>query len=305
MDINPFVRKAVAVSIVFFFVGISITPLMSGLSIEKETRDVQLCENGVREENDTTPPVTTISFDPPVPDGMNGWYVSDVIVTLNATDNDSGVWRTFCSLSPGGNYTEPLLVSQDGIYEITFYSIDYVGNVEPTKSVWIKIDKTPPTIIVDITWETVGDHYNIIVTATCSDPMGGITKVEFYLNGVLQETVTGAGPDYVWTFFFPKFPPISITIKVVVYDNAGNIFVFEINIYIYRAFFAGLITDLNDTGGGIISFKAKFVFFAIFNPFDLGRVIPDEEIFVIREYHGYLGPGFIVGIFPAISIEYS
>jgi len=65
-----------------------------------------------------------------------------------------------------------------------------------------------------------------------------------------------------------------------------------------------LITDLNDTGRGIISFKAKSVFFVLFHPFDMGRIIPLEEIFVIRDYQGYLGPRFIVGIFSIISIEY-
>ena len=43
------------------------------------------------EYDDTTPPVTTHSLDPPEPDGWNGWYVSDVNVTLTATDDESGV----------------------------------------------------------------------------------------------------------------------------------------------------------------------------------------------------------------------
>jgi hypothetical protein len=302
MEKKPIARKSMGVFIALLFVGISLAPMMSGLSIEKSIWDVQLCENGVRDENDTTPPVTTISFDPPVPNGQNGWYVSDVMVTLNATDNDSGVWRTFCSISPGGNYTEPILVSQDGIYEITFYSIDYAGNVEVMKSAFLKIDKTPPKGIVDLTLEKVGSVYNMIITVTCLDENNSIAKVEFYFNGALQETITGAGPEYVWTY---QYIPLltSFTIKVVVYDTAGNIYVVEIT-FGPRTFFTGLITDLNDTGRGIISFKAKFVFFVLFHPFDMGRVIPQEEIFVIRDYQGYLGPRFIVGIFSTISIEY-
>ena len=194
--------------------------MSGGSSIEKSIWDVQLCENGVRDENDTTPPVTTISFDPAVPNGQNGWYVSDVMVTLNATDNESGVWRTFCNVSPGGNYTEPILVSQDGIYEITFYSIDYAGNVEVMKSAFLKIDKTPPKGVVDLTLEKVGSVYNVIISVTYLDS-SGIAKVEFYFNGALQETVTGAGPDYVWGFQYVSLP--SFTIKIVIYDNAGNI----------------------------------------------------------------------------------
>lgn len=39
----------------------------------------------------TTPPVTSITKDPSSPDGDNGWYVSPVTFTLNATDLESGV----------------------------------------------------------------------------------------------------------------------------------------------------------------------------------------------------------------------
>ena len=198
MDKNPFITKGLSLGIILLFVGITVNPI-TGISSNRD---------------DTTPPMTTISFNPPVPDGMNGWYVSPVTVTLNATDNESGVWRTFCNLSPGGNYTEPILVSQDGIYEITFYSIDYAGNVEATKSVWIKIDKTPPKVIMDWDWEQVGSVINIIVTATCTDAMSATMNVEFYFNDELVETVTGAGPrTYVWTFQFT--PLLSFTIKAV------------------------------------------------------------------------------------------
>lgn len=67
-----------------------------------------------------------------------------------------------------------------------------------------------------------------------------------------------------------------------------------------KVFFVGLISDLNDTGD-IISFNATLVFFAMFNPFDMGRVIPDEQIFVLRDYQGYLGPRFILGMFDMMT----
>ena len=53
---------------------------------------------------DCIPPTTSCFLDPLVPNGLNGWYVSNITVTLNATDNESGVWRTYCN---GEIYTKP------------------------------------------------------------------------------------------------------------------------------------------------------------------------------------------------------
>ena len=99
--------------------------------------------------DDTTPPVTTITFDPPVPNGLNGWYVTDVNVTLNATDDLSGVKTIYYQINGGP------LESHDGDYfnftldhdcldgYIEYYSVDNEGNVEQVKSVRISIDQLP------------------------------------------------------------------------------------------------------------------------------------------------------------------
>jgi hypothetical protein len=224
MDRNPFVRTGLVFIIVILFVLVSMLPAVCSLSMEKGARNIQLKKKGVRDDNDTTPPATTISFDPPIPNGCNGWYVSNVTVTLNATDNESGVWRTYCSLLPPGQvYTEPIVLSNDDIYYIYFWSVDYAGNVELPKSVGIKIDKTPPVLILNYTWVRIGfKKYNIIVTVTCYDAMTGIAKIEFYFNGELQETVTGPGPpEYVWTYNYIPLP--NVTIKVIVFDSACNV----------------------------------------------------------------------------------
>jgi len=183
--------------------------------------NTQMCEKGLRDDNDTTPPATTISFNPPIPNGLNGWYVSNVLVTLNATDNESGVNRTYCSLLPPGKvYTEPILVSQDGVYFIYYLSVDNAGNVELPKCAAIKIDKTQPTIITNYTWGgNFWDGYWICVTCTYFDTMSGIGRVEFYFNGVLELTVTGTVPTYVWNFSYAPLP--NVIIKVIAYDNAG------------------------------------------------------------------------------------
>jgi hypothetical protein len=81
--------------------------------------------------------------------GNNGWYLSDASVSLSASDNDggTGVFKTEYSLDGGktwDNYTSSLTFNTEGVSDFLFRSEDFVGNIEETKSLAIKIDKTPP-----------------------------------------------------------------------------------------------------------------------------------------------------------------
>lgn len=219
MNENHIVRKGFVVFIVVFIVAISISQRGSGLSREKdEWTNTKISENSLRDDNDTTPPVTTISYDPLVPNGLSGWYVTNVTVILNASDNGSGVLRTYCSLlPPGETYTEPILISEDGEYFIYFYSIDYAGNVEFPKSVVLKIDKTPPVVMTTV--ERIGLR-KWLITVEASDALSGINKVEFYLNDILQDTLSGAGP-FLWSFIF-VWRQTHCKLKIIGHDIAGN-----------------------------------------------------------------------------------
>ena len=166
---------------------------------------------------DNEPPETHVSLDPPTPNGCNGWYISDILVTLNATDEESGVWRTYYN---GMIYTGPFNWSGG---PLTIFSIDNVENEESHINIpSLKVDKWPPIIELHYTWERIGFRkYVIIVTATCVDSLSGMGKVEFYLNDVLQETVIGPGPDdYVWRYDYIR--GLNVTIKAIAYDGAGN-----------------------------------------------------------------------------------
>ena len=116
---------------------------------------------------DTTPPETTLSLDGPV--GMNGWYRGDVRATLTTEEGatteyslDDGSWQA---------YTEPFMVTREGITELRYRSIDVAGNIEETQSSEIKIDILPPEAMVgfDVTTGTlkvVGLEEDIQVEST-------------------------------------------------------------------------------------------------------------------------------------------
>jgi len=167
---------------------------------------------------DFSPPMTSMFLPPP--NGENGWYISDFSITLNATDDWSGVDLTYYKAN--GHqwqvYTDPFDVYTNG--EIACYSTDKAGNQETSKSVIIKMDTTPPQIFLNYTWEGNPWHgYEFIFTATCTDSMSGMDKVEFYLNDEVEYVVTGPGPTYVWNYSSTPLP--SVIVKAIAYDMAG------------------------------------------------------------------------------------
>jgi len=91
---------------------------------------------------DLTPPTTSYNLIP-LPNGKNGWCISNIIVQIVANDSISGVKNTYYKID--GNwvsYSNPILIEEDGIYEIKFYSIDNSNNVEDTKIVEISLQPT-------------------------------------------------------------------------------------------------------------------------------------------------------------------
>lgn len=175
---------------------------------------------------DRNPPVTHVFLDPPVPDGLNGWYVTKVLVTLNVTDNESGVRQTQVPphIVPGGIYTEPFFIDHDGCHSIGFHSTDNVGNVEAEKtSPPFCIDMIKPTIFMsyNVTEEhPLQNHYELTFYVTATDATSGLYGCEFYLNGLLQTTIIGPGPEYQWIWNFTELP--NVVIRSIVYDMAGN-----------------------------------------------------------------------------------
>ena len=234
-------RKWLVEGIILLIIGMSLLPSTAKMM----------------EKDDTTPPVTTCALDPPEPDGQNGWYVNDVTVTLNATDNESGVNVTYYRVNATSweVYAEPFLISNDGSHiVIEYYSVDNAGNTEPTMIVTCAMDKTIPELFLEYRLtQTVFCGWAITFCATATDATSEMNRVEFYFNNLLQVTLGGSGPEYTWDYpswyrvrgfirdpeiteeyvkFYARFviitgyPPFPIIPKIVIsaiaYDNAGN-----------------------------------------------------------------------------------
>ncbi len=123
---------------------------------------------------DTTAPVTTAK----VP---TDWSKEAVTVTLTATDDQSGIAKTYYSVNKsefieGTSFT----VKGDGLYIISYYSVDVAGNKEEVKTAEVKIDTTAPvtTAKVPADWSKEA----VTVTLTATDDQSGIAKTYYSVD---------------------------------------------------------------------------------------------------------------------------
>jgi hypothetical protein len=180
---------------------------------------------------DDANPTSSHTLSPASPDGLNGWYISDVTVTLDAEDGtqdwQSGVDVIKYKVGSGAVQTingdhGTFKIENDGEdIPVEYWAIDNVGNEETHHTFTIDMDQTKPQITLE--YEVTGggplEGWEFTFTATATDDTSGMERVEFYFNGVLQETVTGSGPTYVWVITYNPVPKAYF--KAVGYDMAG------------------------------------------------------------------------------------
>ena len=127
--------------------------------------------------------------------GLNGWYISDVIISFSYDPKYvseiqyflDGQWHT---------YVEPFTVSKEGVYLISWVWFNEIGEGNSGQPIGFKIDKTPPAI--KLTRKSSGKN-KVIFTATVTDAVSSVERVDFYLDDVLQQTNTEAPYQYTWT----------------------------------------------------------------------------------------------------------
>ena len=202
---------------------------------------------------DTTSPETTISSISGTP-GHEGWYTSDVTVTLSATDDISGVAVTEYSFDGINwfNYTVPFTISTEGITTLYYRSTDNAGNMEGTGVEIIIIDKTPPVTTTSLTgtpglkgWYTS----DVTITLSATDNVSGVNRTEYSFDGInwfnytVPFTISTEGITTLYyrstdnagnmeatsteVIMVDKTPPVTnLTIGTPIYvDSAGNVYV--------------------------------------------------------------------------------
>ena len=103
------------------------------------------------------------------------------LITLEATDDETGVAKTFYSLNDSlFKEGTSISVDQEGVNKISFNSIDKVGNMEQVKTVFVNIDKTSPVTKIN---EIPPFSQSFTVQLTGEDKLSGVAKTYYSVNG--------------------------------------------------------------------------------------------------------------------------
>jgi len=134
----------------------------------------------VGEAPDDIDPVTVLTG---LPRGF--WQNNTVTLHLDATDVWSGVAETMCSLDgiPFSEYRGDLVVSEEGIHSLSFYSVDRWGNVENITTVNFGIDRTAPVVSFDHNPGDLLPKDRAMVSYVSSDLTSGVGKLWVSIDG--------------------------------------------------------------------------------------------------------------------------
>ncbi|HEY0099529.1 MAG TPA: family 10 glycosylhydrolase [Pyrinomonadaceae bacterium] len=181
-----------------FFGGVDLEPGEYLVKVEQGADVLYSCVATVTAGNvatadaaipETTAPVTNATLNPSTPDGSNDWYTSDVAVALDASDSCSGVAGTEYSTDGGASwqpYAGSFEISQEGTNNILYRSTDRIGNVETTRSLTIKIDKTAPAIQLSATPSIIngknGKPVAVTLSGSGADAVSGLASVSYVVT---------------------------------------------------------------------------------------------------------------------------
>jgi hypothetical protein len=196
-----------------------------------------VCDSLSEANQDVSSPITTSMITGTL--GNNGWYVSDVQMTLTATDNDGGSGVKEIHYTVDGTETivqgssASVSIVGDGTHTVTWYAIDNAGNVEtPSQEMSFNIDTTSPSIPAlgansAILWPPNHKMVNVVIGGSVADGGSGIASTMITVTdeyGTCNTTVQGFGravPLEAWREGTDRDGRL-YTITAVITDKAGN-----------------------------------------------------------------------------------
>jgi hypothetical protein len=131
----------------------------------------------------------------------SGWQSDPVTVSVDASDDDTGVDRieycTGAGCDPSSGSTgDSVTVSQDGTTQVRFRAVDNVGNSGPVQTATVKIDRSGPSVDVDTGARGVGGGWSntpVTVDMSGSDSQSGLDRVEHCLGASCSPGSGGTG----------------------------------------------------------------------------------------------------------------
>ncbi|MEF3302222.1 cadherin-like beta sandwich domain-containing protein [Paenibacillus sp. GYB003] len=169
---------------------------------------------------DVTAPITTVQVDPT---GPIEWHRAPVSLTLVARDDLSGVSGTEYQLNGEPDwkpYLGPISISDEGIFQLFYRSVDRAGNVEETKERTVRIDNTAPSYALTVNGipyadgTAYGDDQTLTFQLAATDALSGLADQTMTLDG--QPYGNGTVVDLAGKLGVHS-------LRIVLTDQAGNV----------------------------------------------------------------------------------
>ena len=149
-------------------------------------KEWQVYEAPPVEVPDTEAPALTVEVAPTLP--ASGWYADDVTVTATALDNRDASPVVEVRIGDGDwtPYTEPVVITEDGVTVLEFRASDEAGNVSEGESVTVQLDTTAPEVSSE--WTSKAKKQ---LSLSATDAGSGLAVIEFRVNGGAWSTYGG------------------------------------------------------------------------------------------------------------------
>jgi hypothetical protein len=157
--------------------------------------------------------------------------VSGLVTVLASASDNTGVTKVefyvngllkYTANAAPFSYTLDTNAIANGQLSLVAKAYDAVGNVTTSSAVNVSVfnDTIAPTVSFSSLGNGASVSGTIAVAATAADNVG-VSKVEFYVNGVLQGSTSTSPYAYIWDTL--EVANGSYTLSILAYDAAGNV----------------------------------------------------------------------------------
>jgi hypothetical protein len=135
---------------------------------------------------DVTPPTVSVSTDPSVPNGPNGWFTGPVKLSVVA-DDPSGIASREYRI--GGDswqkFTRPVSLPE-GVTKVSYRATDGEGNVSAPQSITVRRDSQAPKVEASLRYGSASTK----VALTAKDALSGVDLITYQVDGGAWKTYT-------------------------------------------------------------------------------------------------------------------
>ncbi len=173
-------------------------------------------------QRDATPPDLDMVL-PPV-DGRNGWYVSEVDLSVMGTDAISGLSALSASTDGGMSWATLPIHFAHGSHAVLIRVRDVAGN-EMTVSKVIRVDTMPPVAQITSHINEAVVQGDVRLAGSLVDDMSGSEGGEVSIDGgnTWQSFSMGEGEGWFYIWHSSEIPNGEYTIQLRSRDHAGNV----------------------------------------------------------------------------------